>query len=249
MKLAILHQLDNDDLNFADCRSQCYDNANVMSGDKGSLQRLMRNENALAFYSNCDNHSLNLVGIDAVNADVLMTGFFGTVDSIYNFFGRSTLRWEKLKAATRMTLKSQSETRWSSRAEAIKPLNVEIKNIVQLLETMSDNEEENALTRADAYNINIRLHSYDFLFLLGYWDRILSKIDRVQKRLQAPSMTFKDASLDVSGLKQNFQDNREIIVNTCMDIGTQLCQDFDVPVERRIRRVRSSENCSFSLLY
>lgn len=63
MKNDILNQLNRDNLYFENCSSQCYDNANAMSGDKGGLQRLMRNKNPLELFNNCNKNSLNLVGL------------------------------------------------------------------------------------------------------------------------------------------------------------------------------------------
>lgn len=241
IKNALLGQIMKDELNFSNCRSQCYDNANVMSGNRGGLQTLMQNENPLAFYNNCNNHTLNLVGMDAVKQDILMIGFFGVMDTVFNFFGRSTLRWDKLKKTIKFTLKSQSETRWSSRTEAVRPLYMQIKDVIKLLDTMSKDEEENSMTRSDAFNINIRLHTYDFLFILGFWNEVLPKIDRVQKRLQDPSISFRDAALDLDGLKEELMTNREAIVDSCIENGIILCRELEVPVERRARRVNTKE--------
>jgi hypothetical protein len=52
--------------------------------------------------------------------------------------------------------------------------------------------------------------SFDFLTLLGFWNKGLTRIDRVQKRLQVPSMNFHDAALDLKSLRDNIDDEREV---------------------------------------
>uniref|UniRef100_H3ACY8 HAT C-terminal dimerisation domain-containing protein n=1 Tax=Latimeria chalumnae TaxID=7897 RepID=H3ACY8_LATCH len=48
--------------------------------------------------------------------------FFGTVQRMFNFFVSSTSRWEILTNILKITLKGHSDTRWSSKARAIKSL-------------------------------------------------------------------------------------------------------------------------------
>ncbi|KAL1447902.1 hypothetical protein MTO96_044187 [Rhipicephalus appendiculatus] len=118
----ILGKLEEDKMDLQDCRSQCYDNAAVMAGQKSGVCQRIAEKNKLAIFVNCDNHSLNLVGVHAAKEDTMMMTFFGTIEALYVFFSRSTHRWEKLKHAVPVVVKSESETRWSSRVEAVKPI-------------------------------------------------------------------------------------------------------------------------------
>ena len=86
LETAIINQLEADGINFADCRSQCYDNASVMSGHSSGLQKRMSDRNPLALFINCDNHSLNLVGVNAVSAEAELVTFFGIFQSLFAFF-------------------------------------------------------------------------------------------------------------------------------------------------------------------
>ncbi|XP_023243675.1 uncharacterized protein LOC111641700 [Centruroides sculpturatus] len=93
----MLKQLGKDDMDLQDCRSQCYDNAAVMAGNRTGVHQRISEKNNLPIFVNCDNHSLNLVGVHAAKKDTLMVTFFGTIEALYIFFTHSTLRWEKLK--------------------------------------------------------------------------------------------------------------------------------------------------------
>ena len=115
----ICQQLEKDEMSLADCRSQCYDNAAVMSSQKSGVQQRIFEKNDKIIFVNCDNCSLNLAGVHAASEDNATTTLFGTVDDIYVFFSRSTQRWEKLKDAVGVSMKSQSDTRWSSRFMSI----------------------------------------------------------------------------------------------------------------------------------
>ncbi|KAL3192981.1 hypothetical protein MRX96_058487 [Rhipicephalus microplus] len=50
-----------------------------------------------------------------------------------------------------------------------------------------------------------------FLILLGFWNKVLVRIDRVQKRLQDPKMNFHDAALDMKALRDHFHEERETL--------------------------------------
>ena len=92
LERVIVEKLVSDSLPLDDCRSQCYDNASVMTGNISGLQQRICARNHRAVYVNCDNHSLNLAGLHAAKQDPLVVTFFGTIEKIYVFFSASTLR-------------------------------------------------------------------------------------------------------------------------------------------------------------
>ena len=55
------------------------------------------------------------------------------------------------------------------------------------------------------------MYSYDFLTLLGFWDKALVCIDCIPKKLQGPSMNFHYAALDLKALQDHFDDEREML--------------------------------------
>ena len=75
----IIEALNEDDMNFLDCRAQMYDKAAVMSGHISGVQTRLRDRNTKAKFINCDNHSLNLAGVHAASVDPTIITFFGTV--------------------------------------------------------------------------------------------------------------------------------------------------------------------------
>jgi hypothetical protein len=93
----ILNRLDVHSIPIQDCRGQGYDNASNMSGRFNGVQQHIKEVNPLCTYSPCGNHSLNLIGTDAVKSTVEFITFFGTVQAIYVLFSSSPRRWKILE--------------------------------------------------------------------------------------------------------------------------------------------------------
>ncbi len=49
-------------------------------------------------------------------------------------------------------------------------------------------------------------------------------------------MNFHDAALDLKALRDNFDDEREVLVSESLEEGLRLCQEWNIEVERRERR-------------
>lgn len=64
--------------------------------------------------------------------------FFGIVQQIYIYFSGYTSRWDKLKIALKVTLKSHCSTRWSTKKQAVSALKNNLKGLFELLKTLSE---------------------------------------------------------------------------------------------------------------
>lgn len=111
----ILEKLETDELDIQSCRGQDFDNGSNMAGKYEGVQAHIYKKNDLAKFVPCAAHSLNLVGVHAVEVSVLMVIFFGKV----YFFSSSPLRWKALLESLKTTLKRHCDTRWSSRRQAM----------------------------------------------------------------------------------------------------------------------------------
>ena len=100
------------------------------------------------------------------------------------------------------TVKQESDARWSAKFVAIKAVHFGIDELVDLLETMSANTKETSETSGDAQSLLLNVVKLNFITLLAIWYDLLSKINRVQNRLQDPAMSFHEASRDLRALKQ-----------------------------------------------
>ena len=111
-----------------------------MRGKNNNLQKRLLDLNPRAFYVPCASHSLNLIVNDAANLNHHTTGFFCIVQELYKYFSSSAKRWDLLKKyIINLTLKPLSETRWSSRIDAIKPLFTNLSKNYDALYEISNN--------------------------------------------------------------------------------------------------------------
>ena len=93
----ITNSIQQKGLDIKNCRGQGYDGAAVMSDEYSSLQKNIQNEAPRAYYVHCASHNLNLVLKDAMEAVTETRQFYDTIESVYNFFGHSIVRWQKLQ--------------------------------------------------------------------------------------------------------------------------------------------------------
>ena len=234
--MIILKKLKDDDLKFSDCRAQMYDNAAVMSGHISGVQARLCDQNAKAIFVNCDNHSLNLAGVHAASVDPSIVTFFGTVEQVYVFFSGSTIRWDKMKAKLNVTVKRESDTRWSARESAVRVIAQSYDDIIELLQELNEDALESAETREKAGILLNSLLTLSFVCFLLLWEQVLHKINVVQKRLQSPQMNFREASADLDALVEHFSSKRSELCQNATDKGLKVAAEWDIPTERRIRR-------------
>lgn len=168
LERVLLDRLVSDSIPLADCRLQCYDNAAVMSGHISGLQQRICAKNHRALFVNCDNHSLNLAGVHAAKQDAVVVTFFGVVESIYVFFARSTIRWDELRKVVPITVKRESETRWSARSEAVKAMYEGLDKLVGLLKKLSEDATMTHETRSDAEQLLASILNFNFIALLHF---------------------------------------------------------------------------------
>lgn len=109
-------------IDLTDCRGQGYDNGSNMSGKVKGVQAQIIKVNPLATFSPCASHTLNLVGVHAVQSCKEMSTYFGCVNRLYTLFSASPDRWSVLKEKTGCSLHQLSDTRWSARIDTVRPI-------------------------------------------------------------------------------------------------------------------------------
>lgn len=202
----IMKKLQDDQLDIQDARGQGYNNGANMAGNYRGVQARIQEKNNLALYIPCASHCLNLAGVHSASINSEMKHFFETVESTFKFFSRSTSRWTTLMKTLKVSLKGHSDTRWSSKSNAIKPLNTQIKEVYGVLQNMIANSL-NADTTFSAQSLlkNINL---TFLFYLDVWNQILGQVDRATKALQMKTLTLDKAASLIQALKNSLQEFR-----------------------------------------
>lgn len=162
----LLDLLSKLNLNIFDMRGQGYDNGANMRGKHNGLQKKILDINPRAFFVPCSAHTLNLVVNDAAKVSFEASGFFDIVQELYVFFSSSTKRWSVLKShVSDISLKPLSETRWSNRIDAIKPLRFQTGPVydalIDIMENSSASKDFNSSHQARS--LATKIHDYKFL--------------------------------------------------------------------------------------
>ncbi|CAM1308417.1 Uncharacterised protein r2_g1833 [Pycnogonum litorale] len=90
-------------------------------------------------------------------------------------------------------------------------------------------------TRSGAQQLQACVLNFNFIVLLQFWNAVLGKIDRVQKRLQDPTMNFKEAATDIESLEQEFVTLRDGLSQAAVKKAKAKCSIWGIEVDRRIR--------------
>ena len=161
-----------------------------MSGIYSGLQARIKELNPLIEYVPCSAHSLNLVGSCAADSCDDTLSYFSLLQTVYNFFSSSTNRWEILKTQLKnnpesKTVKTLSNTRWSTRDDACKSLNSSWNEIRNALISITNNLTEKATTINEARSILNKLDSLETAFMTVLWGCLLDRLNKAIKQLQS----------------------------------------------------------------
>lgn len=242
----IMKKLAADGLQLSDCRGQGYDNGANMAGIYNGAQAFITQQNSDARFVTCAAHSLNLVGVHSASVSAVMVTFFGTVQSMFNYFSSSTSRWQKLKSVLNVSLKSHTDTRWTSRASAVAALQTQIVDVCNVLREISSDNGANAESRSGADRL---LNSIDFPFLcfLQMWKMVLQQIDRVNRSLQAKGISVLTAAQMLNGLVESIQELRNTGTTELFSEAKSAATDLNIKAmfptkrKRKVKRMASEE--------
>ena len=87
-------------LKLQDCRGECYDGANVMSGVKKGVAKILTDAEPQAIYTHCYGYALNLGVSDCIKQTKVMKSVIDVVAEISKLIKKSPKRdswFEKLK--------------------------------------------------------------------------------------------------------------------------------------------------------
>ena len=196
----IIGSITKNGLDIAKCRGQGYDGAANMSGVYSGVQARIREKEPLATYVHCAAHNLNLVLNDAVKHIPEMEQFYGTIESLYMFFGHSIKRWAMLTGIVStdlsdhsdVTLKRLCPTRWSSRYESLTALRygyVDVMKTLTKIALTTDKKDE----RGEASGLKKNMEKFSFIFLVVLQTKVLESVNVVSKLLQDTNTDIEKA--------------------------------------------------------
>lgn len=223
----LLQFLEDQGINFDDCRGQSYDNASNMAGTYSGMQARLLEKNSTAVFVPCASHSLNLVGHAAVACCVEAVSYFGFVQRLYTFLSSSTRRWsilnEFLKTSDRrLTLKSLSDTRWSARADAAEALLEGYDSIRKALRHIEVAEDQTPATRYEASSLADRMDLLENALMTKIWCRILLRFNETNKAMQGINVDlqkvvilYDSLALFIEGEQNRFEELEGEAITLC----------------------------------
>jgi hypothetical protein len=112
---------------------------------------------------------------------------------MFGYFSCSTHRWSVLKDFVNVTVKSYSDTGWSSKAAAVNAISRKLENVIAALEQLCDILTETLDTRENVALILNGIEKFEFVALLFLWSEVLSSVVRIQKCLLGKGTKFYQA--------------------------------------------------------
>ncbi|XP_060845875.1 zinc finger MYM-type protein 1-like [Rhopalosiphum padi] len=231
----IIKKVKNDGLDLELCRAQSYDNGSNMAGKYKGVQARILKENKYAYFLPCSAHSLNLVGVHAADACLSASNYFGVLHSLYNYFSRSTSRWEVLQKHVPLTLKAESKTRWSARLESVEVIFKHIHKIFLALDELCTNGSTPE-TKTEAKILMGQMKDFQFSVLTSFWYSVLKPIDRANKFLQGKDVTVDRAMRNIQGLINLLSSKRENLVSEAMADAKIMAQNNGLETDFKEKR-------------
>ncbi|OXA43094.1 Zinc finger MYM-type protein 1 [Folsomia candida] len=228
LSTVVVQKLEKDKLDIKNCRGQGYDNGANMAGAYKGVQSWISKISPKAQFIPCAAHSLNLVGVNAVERVLQAKLSLGQIQTIFIFFHASTQRWKLLNTKLNCNLKGHSTTRWSSRAESVQALSTQYWNVVEALVeiTTSDTFNSDSVAGADSI-LNIML-TFRFLLSLKIWHQILHHINICNLTLQKGTNNLDLASKKLEALLSWLKEFRLSGFEECLSDSCTLAKQYDI---------------------
>nr|XP_032834283.1 zinc finger MYM-type protein 1-like isoform X1 [Petromyzon marinus]XP_032834284.1 zinc finger MYM-type protein 1-like isoform X1 [Petromyzon marinus]XP_032834285.1 zinc finger MYM-type protein 1-like isoform X1 [Petromyzon marinus] len=187
----IVNVLNSHGIDLNDCRGQGYDNGANMYGKIKGVQAQLLKKNKLATFSPCASHTLNLVGVHAAQSSPEVTNFFGFVNRLYALVSASPERWAIYKAKTGCTLHRLSDTRWSARVKAVQSIAKHLPSVLETLDAILSTCSLTPEARSEASGLKKYFETFDTVFLLTVWVKVLQAIGKRNIILQSGKLTLE----------------------------------------------------------
>lgn len=176
-------------LNNTRILSQCYDGANVISGEEGGVQGLINKQlKRVIPYVHCFNHRFHLVVIETIKIVVAVRQFFDQIPYIINFFKRFKIQ----KLYDGSAILKLIETRWAGHVRSINSIYLNYPEIVSTLpQVKGKNFDGDDI--AEATGILKIMKSLQFVFILVLMEKILQLLSPVDKILQSREIGYRES--------------------------------------------------------
>ncbi|XP_025408958.1 zinc finger MYM-type protein 1-like [Sipha flava] len=237
----LLAALDRHKIPLPDCRAQAYDNGSNMSGKIKGVQARILEKNNIAFYSPCSAHSLNLVDVNAVKINSRVKTFFGCLQSLFVSFSSSPAKRNILSEEVGVSLGSQSETRWSSRVSAIRPIVKHLPGILKSLNRVLTEINMPDKMYSEIMALKKYFSSFECIAMASFWFKVLSSINERNIIIQSRGISLEveiDLIKDLINELNNIIDEWPTILNEASLVANNLNIIPNFPEEERRAKKR-----------
>ncbi|KAJ8043424.1 Zinc finger MYM-type protein 1 [Holothuria leucospilota] len=225
-------------------RSQSYDGAANMRGYVSGLQARVKEVNKSAAYVHCCAHNLNLVLADACGNCAEAVTFFGTIQKVYTFFTSSQPRLNRLEQAQenlgmeKTKLQRLCETRWYCRHDSVKAIKVLYPALQQAIEDIAENDTFPE-TKAEARGLLEFMSTFEFVFMIGMWSKVLYEMSTLSEYMQQVSMDLVTASSLIGAAMKNLEQQRSNeVFNGILEEARAIATREGVTTEFKTTRMR-----------
>lgn len=233
-------------IDIADCRGQGYDNGSNMSGKVKGVQAQIIQVNPLATFSPCASHTLNLVGVHAVQSCKEMSTFFGCVNRLYTLFSASVDRWAVWKEKTRCSLHRLSDTRWSARIDAVRPVARHLPSVIEAIECIMSSCKLSNEALSDARGLKEYFTSFKAIVLCSVWVKILQHIEDRNLLFQSGSLSLDQEMANIEALIQeiiSLRNEWDSLLSEAQNVANAMGvpPEFDHSRQRKRQRIEDAQ--------
>ncbi|KAJ8043433.1 hypothetical protein HOLleu_10513 [Holothuria leucospilota] len=139
--------------------------------------------------------------------------FFGTIQKVYTFFTSSQPRLNRLEQAQenlgmeKTKLQRLCETRWYCRHDSVKAIKVLYPALLQAIEDITENGTFPE-TKAEARGLLEFMSTFEFVFMIGMWSKVLYEMSTLSEYMQQVSMDLVTASSLIGAAMKNLEQQR-----------------------------------------
>jgi len=189
---SIIEFLNSVGLDITKCISQSYDGASVMSGSINGVQVNIRefSKNKCP-YIHCYARRLNLVLVDVTKSVEIVDDTMELLETIYAFQSSSTLHHDIFSEVQKdcehvLKVPQHSDTRWVAKYKGIHLFLNRFEHVVKALSVCSKSLKKKEA--AEAIGLLNQFYSFNIIFVLTFFDTILSIVNILSIHLQSSTL-------------------------------------------------------------
>lgn len=202
--------------------AQTYDGASVMSGIRGGVHVLMKEDYQFAYFVHCYAHQLNLILKNACHSSKEIRIFFSSLSAFSSFFSASPKRADILKTFTDNSLPRTVETRWNFHSRILKTVYENKKELHSCFSHITDDDSWDGSTVLEAEGLKGYLEGFSFLFFLSFFYKVFNHVEILYNTLQSRS----SHAVKVEHALEHFQATISTLREECEEIWSSIETDL-----------------------